>query len=108
MKVQYQLVDVETKKSIPIDEVFEIVDFKDFRFGRKDAMSWLEAKILFGDPMSIKNPTGVLGKSPIAAAREALKISEQDREFIAFRPLPDVNLPIEMHKRYLRERSVVK
>ena len=72
MKVQYQLVDVETKKAIPIGNVFQIVDFMKSDFDKEGAMSWDEAAILFGDPFATP-PAGIIyGTSPIEAARKAI------------------------------------
>ena len=72
MRVQYQLVDVETRKAIPVGEVFELVDCMKTYFGKGEPMSWLENIILCGDPLSIKNPVGILGTSPVEAARKAI------------------------------------
>lgn len=60
MKVQWHLIDIKTKKGISIGEKFELIDFMKIYFDREEAMSWDEALILFGDPISIKNPVGIL------------------------------------------------
>lgn len=72
MKVQYQLVDVETKKAIPVGEVFEIIDDAGHGFDNTPPMSWKEAAILFGDPLAIPTKGVIYGVSPIAAARKSL------------------------------------
>ena len=59
MKVQWQLVDIETKKVIKVDDEFELVDFMR-RYFDGSTMNWEEASLLFGDPTSIKNPIGLL------------------------------------------------
>ena len=60
MKVQWQIVDLETKKAISVGEKFELVGFMKRYFNNEDAMSMEEACLLFGDPTAIKNPIGIL------------------------------------------------
>jgi hypothetical protein len=60
MKVQWQLIDIKTKKGVAVGEEFELVDFMKTYFDRKEGMDWVEAIILFGNPTSIKNPVGIL------------------------------------------------
>jgi hypothetical protein len=72
MKVQYQLVDVETKKAIKIGEEFELVG-TECLFDKGEWMPWFIAVKFFGDPMAITNPVSILGISPIEAARNALQ-----------------------------------
>jgi hypothetical protein len=64
MKVQWQLVDIETGKAVSVGEKFELIDFMKSYFYRKINMDWSEACTLFGDPMSIKNPIGILNCEP--------------------------------------------
>jgi len=71
MEAQYQLVDVETKKAINVGKEFEIIDLMRFDFDNPEPISWDEAAILFGDPFSVP-VLGILGTSPIAAARKSL------------------------------------
>jgi len=73
MKVQYQLVDVETKKSILVGDEFEVVDYINEFFDKKAHLCWGECAILFGDPLAQINPAGILGESPTTAARKAIK-----------------------------------
>lgn len=72
MKVQWRLVDVKTNRVIPVGEEFELVDGMETYFSTAEPMAWLEAVLLTGDPLSIRNPMGILGTSPIEAARKAL------------------------------------
>lgn len=64
MKVQWQLVDIETKKVVKVDAEFELIDFME-RYFDGSVMSWGEAFLLFGDPMSIKNLVGLLNAAEI-------------------------------------------
>lgn len=73
MKVQYQLVDVETKKAIPIGDEFVVVDYINEFFDKNAHLCWGEAAVLFGDPLSQQiNPVGILGVSPVRAAMDAI------------------------------------
>ncbi|MEN6507403.1 MAG: hypothetical protein ABFD63_01210 [Smithella sp.] len=72
MKVQYQLVDVETKKAILVGDEFQVVDYINRFFRHEAHLCWREAAILFGDPLAQINPVGILGESPIAAARKTI------------------------------------
>lgn len=80
MKVQYQLVDIETGKAIPIDEVFEIVDYMKPNFDKGDTISWHVAAVLFGDPFAIKPQGVIVGESPIEEwlSHEIKEASEKD------------------------------
>lgn len=60
MKVQWQLVDIETKKTISVGEEFELIDFMKRYFDEGKPISWDEAVIFYGDPLSLKNPIGIL------------------------------------------------
>lgn len=60
MKVQWQLMDIETKETVRVGEEFELVDFMKSYFNEKTAISWEESCNLFGDPMAIKNPLGFI------------------------------------------------
>ena len=60
MKVQYKLVDLETGNSVAIGEEFELVEQMNFLFVSNSHLSWEESCILFGEPMSTKNPIGLL------------------------------------------------
>jgi len=64
MKAQWQIVDVETGKAIKIDGEFELVGCEQL-FNELDNMSYFEARRFFGDIDSIRNPVGILGRSPI-------------------------------------------
>lgn len=60
MKVQWQLIDIETKKSIPVDEVFEAIDAMKYLFDGQISMSMRAAFFLFGDPTIPKPHLGVI------------------------------------------------
>jgi len=55
MKVQWQIVDVETGESISIGSPFEIVDCIKCCFGNVPPMAWADAIVVFGDPTARKN-----------------------------------------------------
>ena len=93
MKVQYQLVDVETKKAIKIGDEFKIVMAD---FGKEERMSWTVAAMLFGDPFA-EPPAGIIyGTSPIEAARKNMEAISPD---VIFRPFVGADLPLAIHKR---------
>jgi hypothetical protein len=60
MKAQWQIVDVETGKAIKVEGEIELVDFCKEYFDNEILMSYLEARLIFGDIDSIKNPIGIL------------------------------------------------
>jgi hypothetical protein len=78
VKVQYQLVDIETKKAIPIGDEFAIIDFMKTDFGKGESMTWDEAAILFGDPFAVPPIGVIIGASPSEAAREAIGVKGGD------------------------------
>lgn len=61
MKVQWQLVDVETGKAIKIEEEFELAGHCKHLFDQEGTMPYDEAKMLFGDIDAIKNQIGIMG-----------------------------------------------
>ncbi len=74
MKAQWQIIDVETKKVIPVGRKIELVDFCKHDFDEGRPMSWLEATMLFGDPSSTVIPRGIIrGLSPIKSAMKSIK-----------------------------------
>ena len=50
MNVQWQVIDLDTKKAISVGERFELVEFCKEYFDGATEMSFQEAFILFGDP----------------------------------------------------------
>lgn len=72
MKVQYQLVDVGTKRVIAVGDEFELVDFAKTYFDQGEPWSWGEAAVICGDPLSIEHPMGILDISPIKTQRKAV------------------------------------
>lgn len=59
MRVQWQIIDVDTKQSLLIEDEFEIVDeLRKIFDGNK--INYETACIIFGHPSSLKNPTGFL------------------------------------------------
>ena len=60
MKVQWQLVDIDTNNKLNVGEVFELVDFMERYFDNKQTISWFEAEIFFGNPTTNKTPIGIL------------------------------------------------
>lgn len=59
MYAQWQLIDVETKKSVIVDEPIELVDHCKSYFDNRTLMTWEEAMILFGNSCD-RTPIGVL------------------------------------------------
>ena len=72
MRVQYQLVDVETKMAIRIGDEFNIADFMKSDFGKEGVMSWDEAAILFGDPLTEPPAGTIYYMPPIKVTRKAI------------------------------------
>jgi len=49
MKAQWQLIDIDTEKTIKVGEELDLVDFMAGVFDGR-AMSWEDAFMFFGDP----------------------------------------------------------
>jgi len=60
MKAQWQIVDLDTGRAIVIGSEIELVDFCKTYFEEGEAMSYEEARALFGDIDTIPNPIGIL------------------------------------------------
>lgn len=73
MKAQWQIIDIDTGLAITVGRIIELVDFCKRDFNGKTKMSWFEATILFGNPLSTVIPRGIIkGTSPIEAAKKQL------------------------------------
>lgn len=61
MKAQWQLVDIETHKAVIVGEDLDLIDsFREDYFTGGIRISWVESNMMFGDPISIQNPVGIL------------------------------------------------
>lgn len=74
MKVQWQLVDIETKKPVvSVGKKFDILDCSDI-YKTGQLITWAEAKLMFGNPMSDIIPKGLIrGLSPIDMVRKSVR-----------------------------------
>jgi len=64
MKVQWQVVDLETNKCVKVDPPFELIGACKAFFDDEVYMPFSEAAAMFGDPGCIKNPVGILNFKP--------------------------------------------
>lgn len=61
MKVQWQLVDIETHKAVIVGEDFEVIDsMRETYFTGSTRIDWCESNMMFGNPTAIQNPIGIL------------------------------------------------
>lgn len=59
MKVQWQLVDMETGKAVKVGDEFELIDYMKKDFDEELSMDWIEACLFYGNPLS-PQPKGIL------------------------------------------------
>lgn len=61
MKVQWQLVDIKTKRAVIVGNDFELIDsMRESYFTGNVRIPWSESNMMFGDPTAIQNPTGIM------------------------------------------------
>ncbi|MEN6423224.1 MAG: hypothetical protein ABFD76_14895 [Smithella sp.] len=61
MKVQWQLVDIKTKRAVIVGNDFELIDsMRESYFTGNVRIPWSESNMMFGHPTAIKNPIGIL------------------------------------------------